>query len=79
VHAALNGRLAQADFITEEAFGLTIPVACPEVPAQLLNPRNAWADRAAYDTQARRLAAKFVQNFDKFNVPESVRCAGPHG
>jgi phosphoenolpyruvate carboxykinase (ATP) len=79
VHAALNGRLAQADFITEEAFGLTIPVACPEVPAQLLNPRNAWADRAAYDRQARLLAAKFVQNFNKFNVPESVRCAGPHG
>ena len=77
VHAALDGRLAKAEFVTEEAFGLSIPTTCPEVPAELLNPRNAWADKAAYDTQARLLASKFVENFRKFNVPDSVRLAGP--
>jgi phosphoenolpyruvate carboxykinase (ATP) len=77
VHAALDGRLAQAEFSTEDAFGLSIPTTCPEVPAELLNPRNAWADKSAYDAQARLLASKFVENFRKFDVPESVRDAGP--
>ncbi|HEX4037386.1 MAG TPA: phosphoenolpyruvate carboxykinase (ATP) [Acidobacteriaceae bacterium] len=77
VHAALDGRLTNADFVTEEAFGLRIPTTCPDVPAELLNPRNAWADKAAYDAQARLLASKFVENFRKFNAPESIREAGP--
>ncbi len=77
VHAALDGRLAKADFVTEEAFGLSIPTACPDVPAELLNPRNAWADKAAYDVQAKLLASKFVENFRKFDAPEAVRQAGP--
>ncbi|MGA8161195.1 MAG: phosphoenolpyruvate carboxykinase (ATP) [Acidobacteriaceae bacterium] len=77
VHAALDGRLAQADFTIEPAFGLSIPARCPGVPSELLNPRNAWADKAAYDTQARLLASKFVENFKKFDVPDAVRQAGP--
>jgi phosphoenolpyruvate carboxykinase (ATP) len=77
VHAALDGRLAQADFVTEEAFGLSIPTTCPDVPAELLNPRNAWADKAAYDAQAKLLASKFVENFKKFDAPDAVRQAGP--
>jgi len=77
VHAALDGRLAQAEFTTEPAFGLSIPATCPGVPSELLNPRNAWADKAAYDTQARLLASKFVENFRKFDVPDAVRQAGP--
>jgi phosphoenolpyruvate carboxykinase (ATP) len=77
VHAALDGRLAQAEFITEPAFGLSIPTTCPGVPSEILAPRNAWADKAAYDAQAKLLAGKFAENFKKFNVPESVRHAGP--
>jgi phosphoenolpyruvate carboxykinase (ATP) len=77
VHAALDGRLAKAHFITEPAFGLSIPTHCPDVPSEILNPRNAWADKAAYDVQARLLASRFVENFRKFDVPESVRQAGP--
>jgi len=77
VHAALDGRLAKAEFTTEEAFGLSIPTTCPDVPSALLNPRNAWADKNAYDVQARLLAKKFTENFRKFDVPDSVRNAGP--
>jgi phosphoenolpyruvate carboxykinase (ATP) len=77
VHAALDGRLAKADFVSEEAFGLSIPTTCPDVPAELLNPRNAWADKATYDQQAKLLATKFIQNFSKFEVPDAVRKAGP--
>jgi phosphoenolpyruvate carboxykinase (ATP) len=77
VHAALDGRLAKAEFTTEEAFGLSIPTTCPDVPSALLNPRNAWADKNAYDAQARLLEKKFTENFRKFDVPDSVRNAGP--
>ncbi|HTZ89915.1 MAG TPA: phosphoenolpyruvate carboxykinase (ATP) [Alloacidobacterium sp.] len=77
VHAALDGRLAKAEYVTEDAFGLSIPTSCPDVPSALLHPRNAWADKKAYDAQARLLAAKFEENFVKFDAPESVRAAGP--
>ena len=59
VTAALDGSLTGAEFTTEPAFGLSIPTSCPGVPAELLNPRNAWPDKAAYDRQAAALAAQF--------------------
>ncbi|HEY1159121.1 MAG TPA: phosphoenolpyruvate carboxykinase (ATP) [Terracidiphilus sp.] len=77
VHAALTGQLDKVEFVTEPAFGLHIPVSCPDVPAQVLNPRNAWADKAAYDTLAADLAGRFVANFHQFEAPEAVRAAGP--
>jgi phosphoenolpyruvate carboxykinase (ATP) len=77
VHAALDGRLAKSDFVAEDAFGLSIPATCPDVPSELLHPRNAWADKQAYDKQAQLLAAKFQENFRKFDAPENVRAAGP--
>jgi hypothetical protein len=63
VNAALDGRLNQVEFTTEPAFGLSIPVSCPDVPAEILNPRNAWADKQAYDRTAADLAARFEANF----------------
>jgi phosphoenolpyruvate carboxykinase (ATP) len=47
------------------------------VPAELLNPRNAWKDPRAYDAQAVMLAEKFEKNFSKFEAPAAVREAGP--
>lgn len=78
VDAVLDGKLAPVEYITEDAFGLSIPTSCPDVPSQLLNPRNAWADKNAYDAQARMLAAKFEENFRKFDAPENIKAAGPH-
>jgi phosphoenolpyruvate carboxykinase (ATP) len=77
VHAALDGRLATVDYVSEEAFGLSIPTSCPDVPGELLAPRNAWADKQAYDAQVRLLAGKFEENFRRFDAPEAVCAAGP--
>jgi phosphoenolpyruvate carboxykinase (ATP) len=78
VNAALDGRLAQSEYVTESAFGLSIPTSCPDVPSEILNPRNAWADKNAYDRQAQILAGKFEENFRRFDAPENIRKAGPH-
>jgi phosphoenolpyruvate carboxykinase (ATP) len=77
VNAALDGKLDKVEFVTEPAFGLSILVSCPEVPAEILNPRNAWADKEAYDRQAVDLAARFEANFEKFDASEEIRAAGP--
>ena len=77
VNAALDGRLDKVEFVTESAFGLSIPVSCPEVPAEILNPRNAWADKAAYDETATELAVRFEANFAQFCASEEIRAAGP--
>lgn len=77
VTAALDGSLAGTEFTSEQSFGLSIPKHCPGVPDELLNPRNAWADKAAYDRQAAALAARFEANFARFDAPAAVRAAGP--
>ncbi len=77
VDAVLDGRLAKMEFIREPAFGLHIPTECPGVPQELLQPRNAWQDKAAYDAQAALLAEKFTANFARFDAPAEVRAAGP--
>ncbi len=66
VNAAIEGRLAGASFTPEPFFGLAIPSGVPDVPSDLLDPRSAWADQAAYDAQARRLAGLFFENFKRF-------------
>jgi phosphoenolpyruvate carboxykinase (ATP) len=77
VRAALSGQLDNVKFVTEPTFGLHIPEHCPDVPAQVLNPRNAWADKESYDVHAADLAARFEENFHQFDAPEAVRAAGP--
>jgi phosphoenolpyruvate carboxykinase (ATP) len=77
VNAALGGELERVEFTTEPAFGLHIPVSCPQVPSEILNPRNSWADKQAYDRQAVELAARFEVNFANFDASEEIRAAGP--
>jgi len=77
VDGAVEGTLAQVEFEVEPTFGLTIPRACPGVPSTLLNPRNAWTDKATYDRAAADLCARFAKNFEQFDAPEEVRAARP--
>lgn len=66
INAALNGEFDGVPFVVEPFFGLSIPVACPGVPAEILNPRSAWSDKDGYDGTARRLVGNFHQNFRQF-------------
>ncbi|HEY7462723.1 MAG TPA: phosphoenolpyruvate carboxykinase (ATP) [Gemmatimonadota bacterium] len=77
VDAAVEGDLTGVEFVAGPGLGLSIPTTCPGVPAELLNPRNAWTDKAAYDAAAAELAERFAGNFKQFDVPEAVRRAGP--
>ena len=78
VRAAINGALNDVETVADPVFGLSVPTSCPEVPAEILIPRNTWEDKAAYDQQARHLADRFKQNFKQFTlVGEEVRAAGP--
>ncbi len=66
ISAALDGSLARAEFRRDPFFGLMIPTAVPGIPPDVLDPRQAWADKAAYDTIARDLVARFEKNFAEF-------------
>ena len=79
LRAALSGKLDQTRFTRDPVFGFEVPAEVPEVPAHLLSPRSTWADPAAYDAQARKLAAMFRENFEQYRseVPQTVSQAGP--
>jgi len=80
VTAALNGDLEKAEFRHDEIFNLLVPTTCPGVPDDVLNPRNVWADKAAYDAKAKDLASRFYKNFAKYqNMPKHIVDAGPKG
>ncbi len=78
VRAAIDGSIEKADLVTDPIFGLHIPTNCPDVPAELLFPRNTWYDPEGYDQQAAALAELFKKNFEQFNLlSDEVRAAGP--
>jgi phosphoenolpyruvate carboxykinase (ATP) len=81
LRAALAGQLADVPFAPDPVYGVAVPAACPGVPAEVLKPRDTWADKAAYDAKARHLAGLFRENFAKFEAqaPAAVRAAGPRG
>ncbi len=77
--AALEGRLAHVPMRADPTFGFAVPKAVEGVDPGVLNPRETWADKPAYDAQARRLVKMFVDNFAKFEpeVDSEVAAAGP--
>jgi phosphoenolpyruvate carboxykinase (ATP) len=81
IDAALSGQLDHVPYTTDPVFNLSVPSACPGVPPDVLNPRSTWADPAAYDAQARKLATMFAENFKTFaaTAAADVREAGPRG
>ena len=79
LNAALDGSLNDAEFRKNPNFGFMVPVAVPGVDSALLDPREAWADKAAYDRTAQTLVQQFIDNFAQFadQVDEGVRQAAP--
>ncbi|GAA4713244.1 phosphoenolpyruvate carboxykinase (ATP) [Brevibacillus fulvus] len=78
VTAALNGELANVEYVTDPTFGVQVPVSCPGVPAEVLQPRNTWENKADFDKQAEELAKRFAENFaKKFPEHKQIAQAGP--
>lgn len=67
VNAAVSGELAGVDTMKEPYFGLEIPKSINGVPSDVLNPIQTWSDKAAYEAAAKELAAKFKENFKRFD------------
>jgi phosphoenolpyruvate carboxykinase (ATP) len=80
IKAALNGKHVNVATRIDPSFGLEVPIECPGVPSELLNPRSTWADSQAYDVQAEKLITRFQENFKQFeaDVSTEVCQAGPH-
>jgi phosphoenolpyruvate carboxykinase (ATP) len=66
ITAALTGQLDQVEYKEHPVFGVAFPTSCPNVPAEVLDPRSTWKDKAAYDKQADELAKAFNTNFAKY-------------
>jgi phosphoenolpyruvate carboxykinase (ATP) len=77
VRAALDGQLAQVPTTPDPNFGVLVPQNCPDVPADVLNPKNTWNDKKAYDDTARQVAGMFEKNFKQFEseVDDKVKKA----
>jgi phosphoenolpyruvate carboxykinase (ATP) len=71
----LNGQ----EFRKDPNFGFEVPTACPGVPSEILDPRETWDDKAAYDKRARDLVSRFVENFAQYedHVDDEVKKAAP--
>jgi phosphoenolpyruvate carboxykinase (ATP) len=77
VTAALNGTLENQAFETHPIFNVLVPQACSGVPSGILNPREQWADKAAYDASSQKLAMMFIENFKHFKGVEHLVASGP--
>ncbi len=77
LHAALDGRLGGVPMAPDPHFGVLVPQACPDVPVEVLNPKNTWSDKAAYDKTARDVARMFEENFREYepHVDDGVKKA----
>ena len=79
ITAALNGEFDNAEYKHDEVFNVDVPQSCTNVPPELMNPKDTWDDKDAYDAQAKKLAGMFQKNFaEKYpNMPENIVKAGP--
>ncbi len=79
IDAIHDGSLSEAPSETDKFFGFAVPTQCPNVPSEMLIPRRTWADPAEYDRAARRLADRFLNNFEKYKseVTSEMIEAGP--
>lgn len=79
ITAAMNGQLDNVEYVTQPVFELAIPTSCEGVPSEILNPKDTWADKAAFDETANSLANKFVSNFEQYQAEtsEEILSAAP--
>jgi phosphoenolpyruvate carboxykinase (ATP) len=78
ITAALEGKLDNVEYEEHPVFGMMMPKTCDGVPTEILNPRNTWADKNAYDAKAKDLAGQFIKNFEKYAAgvtPETLAAA----
>ena len=79
ISAALDGKLDDVTYENHPVFGLAMPNSCPDVPDEVLNPKDTWSDKNAYDRKAAELAASFRDNFRKFEefANEEIMAGAP--
>lgn len=79
LNAALDGKLNDVQFKQDPIFGFEVPMTCPNVPDDVLDPSSSWHDKKEYDRRYKDLAMRFIQNFGKFmdGTPQEVIDAGP--
>jgi phosphoenolpyruvate carboxykinase (ATP) len=79
ITAAMNGELNNVEYVAHPVFGVLVPQSVPGVPAEVLNPRDTWADKEAYDKKASELAGLFNKNFEKYasQASEEIKSAAP--
>jgi phosphoenolpyruvate carboxykinase (ATP) len=79
ISAALQGKLDHVEYKQTPFFGLHTPVACPDVPTELLFPRNAWENKTLFDQKASELAEKFIRNFEQYAdfANDEIKAASP--
>jgi len=79
LNAALEGKLEKVKFRKDKLFGFEVPVTCPDVPEDVLEPSNSWGNKDEYWKKYDALAARFIENFKLFadGCSEEVKAAGP--
>ena len=78
-HAIIDGSLAKVKTERDPVFGFEVAAECPDVPSEILIPCNAWANKAAYEAIAKKLAALFNKNFETYaaGVNAEVKASAP--
>ncbi len=79
LNAALEGKLDNVEYWIDPIFGLSVPSKCEDVPTEILNPKNTWTNKDAYDIKAKDLASRFKENFKQYDayVNDDIRKAAP--
>jgi len=79
LNAALEGKLDNVEYRQDKIFNFYVPLTCPDVPNEILEPSNAWGDKKDYWDKYDSLAAKFIENFKLYEkgCSEEVKAAGP--